>query len=84
MILRNMLCTGKAGEWGRTLQIFDELQSQGIVPDLIAYNTAIHAAGKQAYVYMRHSYVVCKLQKMACQGALRLRHTFVRAVVQAA
>lgn len=36
----------KSSDCSRALHIFDSMQSRGIKPDLIAYNTAINAAGE--------------------------------------
>ena len=36
----------RASDCSEALRIFDSMQSRGIKPDLVAYNTAINAAGK--------------------------------------
>lgn len=36
----------RSSDCSQALHIFDSMQSRGIKPDLIAYNTAINAAGK--------------------------------------
>ena len=38
----------RSSDCSRALHIFDSMQSRGIKPDLIAYNTAINAAGEFA------------------------------------
>ena len=40
----------RSSDCSRALHIFDSMQSRGIKPDLIAYNTAINAAGEPSSV----------------------------------
>ena len=41
----------RASDCSQALRIFDSMQSRGIKPDLVAYNTAINAAGKPSPMY---------------------------------
>lgn len=40
------MCGQKPGGNDRALHIFESMQSKGIRPDLVAFNTAINAAGE--------------------------------------
>ena len=37
---------GKTGQWWQALQLFDSMQQQGVVPNVITYSTLISACGK--------------------------------------
>lgn len=40
----------RSSDCSQALRIFDSMHSRGIKPDLVAYNTAINAAGKPFYL----------------------------------
>lgn len=41
----------RSSDCSQALRIFGSMQSRGIKPDLVAYNTAINAAGKPSPMY---------------------------------
>ena len=47
----------RSSDCSQALHIFDSMQSRGIKPDLIAYNTAINAAGKPSPVVQALAYL---------------------------
>ena len=52
--------TRRSSDCSQALHIFDSMQSRGIKPDLVAYNTAINAAGKPFSTYFAKPSVLCK------------------------
>ena len=48
----------RSSDCSQALHIFDSMQSRGIKPDLVAYNTAINAAGEPSSSCLRllHTY----------------------------